>query len=247
MNKYNFKLTTNTPITNIDKQNRKYIACYSDWIFFLNLPKLEYILSLMKYLLEFISYTNSTNNKNLTNWLKTKNLLYYEFLEEISIFKIKSEFKSIKSTAPKKLPYSAKDNQHIKQFIKFFIKENLKNICLYNYLRTNNSLFNQYISKVIKFYMDNPNELNKINFDKFIGYCLKTEHEKLKHKYKTIDDLDVEISLSANQENILRIEKFVNDELKIEQICITENKSFNIEIYASTIDIKMIKEYIQIS
>ncbi len=246
MPKINFCIETVSPVINIFGENQKIFAQKNGLVYFIDAKKLDKILSLMCLLGEYNEYCCFSKEKNITQWLKNKKLLTTEILEEISCG-IRMCAKKEKIEAITTFSSDFCDENLI--FGRFF-RENLFNMLIFDYVKTNEDRINEYISNMLLFFEENKIFENKKYPLQFFMNCL-FEAEKVK-MFKDVDFNDnFEINISLNKELLeyFSIEKITNKQGNTFYETLKKGNEIHFEVLYNTNNIifNNIDKYLQVS
>lgn len=233
MKKLILNLNTITPIGNFVEFTKYPFVCYKGYLFFVNLQKLESILSLVQQLFQFYEFYNTSYDKNITQWLKIHGFLRIEFLEEISMYKMKykkeEEIKGVYRFFQNNNCYYAKNilNRNFSNLI----KATLKNIILYEYFQNNYIEFNQYVSDLISFLKNNSKIITSLSLNFYIKSIFEIDRQKLTNIMQQLDEMIISVEFkSTSLGEIFSFEKiYENSQLTLRE-CIKAGLDIQIKI-----------------
>ena len=232
MEKIDLELKTISEIGNFNKTKWQIFAIYKEHAYFINSKKLDIILSLMQFLSDFNEYINTFNTTNITSWLKSKNLLSQEILDEISYYSIKGTF----GNDCLYINQFSDDNEYIFKnyifkncMIKLF-KTNLQNAIVFNYMLEYNDKFNKFISDIFKHFQSNPDEIYKQNLLDFADYIFTSQKRILFKEFQMIDNLNIICSFDDEFSKFIEIKRKNINEQKLYYESIKNNFIMNFNI-----------------
>ena len=231
-----FKLTikTFTPCGNFICIENQFIALHKGYIYFIDIKKLDFILSLMKILLEFNEYISNTNEYNITEWMKEKGLATTELFAEISFYRLKYKYdeqiSGINSFFKEKPEIFNKEN--IEKKFCILLKESLKDIILFNFFSLHKDSFNNYVKNLLSFFEQNPRCLfSKPNSFKFFINCIiEMDKLKLSDNISQIEKLKIYCNIQENFEKYFSIEKIISPTHTFYQECLQKNVELKFKI-----------------
>jgi len=225
MSNINLKLNTLTDLGYFHKYKFKKFVLYDDFIYIINPQKLDIILSLLEVLCEFNNYFNFFNKGNITSWLMDKGIATYELLNEISFYRIKNNYDENMNDIYSFINYTGKfsyyDPSIINKYLCYLLKENLKNIIIFDYLYNSQDMFNNYISEIFNYYKS-INMTPTKSIENFIYSILEIDKIALQKELNYIDSIKIHCDIQ-NTEDIFCVKKFYNSTTEFFQECLKTN------------------------
>lgn len=252
MHTINLNIKTLTPIGNFLHIESNMIAVYQGYVYFINVKKLDTILSLMQLLSEFNEFCNLTNIKNITCWMKEKHIATKELFEETSYYKLRCDFNEYVPCVHGffKDSFLILNKSSFNNSICNLLKENFKNILLFDFFKTNNQDFNKYVDKLLQFFESKPKCLfsKENSFDFFTNCIFEMDKLKLSEQLSQIDRLNISCFTDKDFCDHFSLEKIITPSNEFFQECLKKNIEFSFKInYCSdNIFCLNIEKYLQI-
>ena len=227
MHTFKLNIKTITPCGNFSCIENQFIAWHKGYIYFINVKKLDIILSLMELLFEFNEYITNTNERNITEWIREKGLATTELFEEISYYKLKYDrdehilcinnfFKEEETSIEEK---------SLEEKICIFLKENFKTIVMVDFFNQNKDILNDYVSNLLSFCEQNPRFLftKPDSFNFFVNCIVEMDKLKLSEKIYQMESLKIRCNIQEKYEKIFSIEKILSPTHTFYQECLQKN------------------------
>lgn len=251
MDKFSLKMDTLTNFAVFNKCKINKFVLSDDYIYIINPQKLEVILSLMELLCEFNNYYNVFAKGNITKWMNDKGINSTELLNEISAYKIKNNYDENISEIYHFIDYSKIDSlvskNRLLQYLEYLMRENLKNIIIFDYLYNSKDTFNNYVEEVFNYYKS-INMVPTKTFENFIYAILEIDKISLHKELSYIDNIKITANIENNMDTFC-VRKLHNGNNEFFQECLNKNIGITFDINTSDNEsfAKNLEKYIQIA
>ena len=245
MHTLNLRIKTLSPIVNFAQPPLLLYAIRKDVVFLIQWEKLEKILSVLNLSEDFYEYLKYVQNKNITHWLKDKNLLTKEILYEISDF--------VTWYSPQNYVLLDKlfgvNSLNALMSFKSLIRTNVYNFIIFKHILKNSEKLNKYVKNLLNFFKkNNVFEHKKYSFQFFMNCLFEVEKFRLYKEFSLNEKLDI-CCESANMDKNFCIEKISinNDDFYFECLKDGLELDFALKVYMENLNKKNIADYFEIA